>query len=249
LHIDNPDFIAKNIGNMGGFMDFCSECGDLAQKRGSDELMMDVMKKYIDRKDTVQNCLNGLTGNVYHSDASRINLNKLGLIQLGLDLIKRYPFGPVRFLQIRQEVIAVMSGLAQEGAHAKEIRQTIISAGYDTEVLKLMREQPKDVPSQAKSNEFINYFASWSSSYAELFIKKGAIDHLVKGMANYITPKSDEAGKFWNVDQSGSQALLALETAVPQCRDSMISAGAVKQLIKAAKNPEGGYQIKKKCCT
>lgn len=44
-HMDDEDFITLHIGEMGGLMDFCQECGDIAQKHGSDELMLEVMKK------------------------------------------------------------------------------------------------------------------------------------------------------------------------------------------------------------
>merc|ERR1711964_224831 len=129
---------------------------------------MDVLEKYGKEAAIVQNCLNGLTGNVYHSADSRDALADLGLIEVGIDLNRRFPYGPDEWLQIKQEVIAVMSGLARDAKNHIRTRDRIIQAGYPEEVRMLMREQPTDAPSQAKCVEFIRFFSEFNDAYANM---------------------------------------------------------------------------------
>merc|ERR1712216_464187 len=236
------------VGEMGGFMDFCPECGTGAQRAGGDQLMIDVIRKYKNDEGLVTDTLCGLTGNVYHSPdgASRVKLYELGLPALGIELMKLYPHNPPgSFLQVRQEVIAVMSGLCLDSPKQKEVRDTIMKL-YPSEVFRLMEEEPTSAPSQGKSCEFIRNLATYDSAYAEAFIRMGAIQHLAWAIGNYTSPSGKDAGmagKFWNVDASAAQAIVNLATMVPSCKPQMIQAGLVDLLIKAAKNPEGGYQV------
>lgn len=246
-HIDDEEFMSFHIADISTFNDF-SQNGDYLYQYGADQLVMDTITKYIDNVYVVQNCLNALTGCLFHTSdgATRVKQYELGLLDVFHDLIKRYPYDPKdSFLQVRQEVMIVTAALAGPSPREREIRDAIYREGFFTEALKLMRQQPRDQPSQAKSAEFIRQLSQYNSTYAEKFVEMGAILHLVESLENYETPTGEfasEAGKFWNVDQAASEALSTLARLVPSCRQEMISAGAVDALIKAAKNPEGGYQ-------
>lgn len=246
-NIDNRDFVSIEVGNMGGFLDFCVECGDYAAQAGANELMVDILRKYKQDEQVVQLTLDGLTGNVYHSTdgSSRDKLYEAGLLNDLMDLISLYPYGPPGWLQNRQEVFAVVSGLTSGSPKQGEIVASMMKMGFPAECLKLMREQPTDQPSQSKAGEFIAYHSVMNKSIAQTFLDLGAIDHLVWAVGNYTTPtgqNASNAAMFWNADYSSVRALDALYDMVPSCRAEMLQKGVVASLIKAAQNPEGGYQ-------